>query len=455
MRKASCTGQSHAGGLFGADKKVEDSDDGKGMVIKMGAQQETAENTVETKNDSMRQEYTFAPDVKLKECKYCRVMIPDKARICPNCKTTLKGNIWGKIAAMLAAVFVGGACYCFLAYQGILPAFAVPSWLAQKKPAEAVAAVTLVETPEIAAGAKPVEPTEVAAETGKGATKEGSVDTDTAAVVQAAEDAWAPSGEKKPEQKEQDNSGREAAKPTEETDKETDTNSGTTDRDENETKSGTADKDGNGTKSGTADKDEDDTKSETADKDGNDTKSGVSDIDEEEEKSGASDKEAAGAKSREADEDDTDAKTDAADIDKDDAAARTDTTDKEADVKGETDEAAFRTACEPVAYKALLREQEEYLDEAIMLEVQVVCQVEGGLFDDNTYYLCVAEEKNNIERYYIIRDNRESDETFILEGDILTVYGQLFGNCKLPANLIDTRPTVPAVSMLYCDLSEE
>lgn len=420
MRKASCTGESHAGGLFGADKKVEDSDDGKGMVIKMGAQQETAENTVEIKNDSMRQEYTFAPDVKLKECKYCRVMIPDKARICPNCKTTLKGNILGKIAAVLAVVFVGGACYCFLAYQGILPASAVPSWLAQKKPSETVAAVTLVETPEIAAGAKPVETSAVAAETGNGTPKEGFVDADTAAVVQAAEDAWVPSGAEKPEQKEQENGSRETAKPVDEGD----AVSGEA-GDENGSKPGTADKDGSDEESGTKERTEDKTED-----------SGPAEV-----KTDAADM----------DEADKDAASKEAFLSEEENAEDGRVIPEEADA----DEAAFRTACEPAAYKALLREQEEYLDEAIMLEVQVVCQVDGGLFDDNTYYLCVAEEKDNIERYYIIRDNRESDETFILEGDFLTVYGQLFGNCKLPANLIDTRPTVPAVSMLYCDLSEE
>lgn len=115
----------------------------------------------------------------------------------------------------------------------------------------------------------------------------------------------------------------------------------------------------------------------------------------------------------------------------------------------------FREDCIEVSYKSLLRDPETYLDEALMVEVQVVCQVNGGLFDDNTYYLCKTDDANNITRYYIVRDDRETDDTLILEGDLLTVFGKMFGTCRIPADLIGTRPTVPAVSMLYYDLTGE
>lgn len=58
-------------------------------------------------------------------------------------------------------------------------------------------------------------------------------------------------------------------------------------------------------------------------------------------------------------------------------------------------------------------------------------------------------------RYYVVRDDRETDDTLILEGDMLTVYGQLFGTCEIPADLVETMPTVPAISMLYYDLTGE
>ena len=33
---------------------------------------------------------------------------------------------------------------------------------------------------------------------------------------------------------------------------------------------------------------------------------------------------------------------------------------------------------------------------------------------DNIYYLCKAEDGNNITRYYIVRDDREADDTLII-----------------------------------------
>lgn len=130
-------------------------------------------------------------------------------------------------------------------------------------------------------------------------------------------------------------------------------------------------------------------------------------------------------------------------------------------------EEEFRELCAKIGYKKLLREKEKYLGTALVLEVTVVSQVDGGLFDDNIYYLCKATDEQGIERYYILRDDRmkeESEDTketvseeeamLILEGDRLLVYGQLFDSCKLPAYLMASRPVVPAVSMVYLDIEE-
>lgn len=365
----------------------------------MGTEQEAVEQavekTIEVKSDSIRQEYAFASDIKLKECKYCRVMIPKKARICPNCKMILKNHIFIKMAATLVVIaLIGGGCYCLSAYWGILPDSMVPVWIAQQEPAEPVLEATTVETPEIAAEAKTVEPAEVVAgaktvEPAEAAAEAKTVEPaevaagaktlESAEAVDGAgtiESAWVPTVAEEQEAKETNNSGDETVKPAE-------NKTNTTDKKEAEGKDETK---------------EDISASDSVDEDKEETKI-------------------------------------PADADK--------------------EETAFRTDCERVGYKSLLREQQDHLDEAIMLEAEVICMVDGGLFDENTYYLCMAEEKNSIERYYIIRDDRKTDETFILEGDFLTIYGQLFGNCKVPANLIETRPTVPAVSMLYCDLAEE
>lgn len=117
-------------------------------------------------------------------------------------------------------------------------------------------------------------------------------------------------------------------------------------------------------------------------------------------------------------------------------------------------EAEFRDLCQKVSYKALLRLQDIYMNTAVTVEVTVIEQVDGGLFDDNIYYLCTAQE-DGIQRYYIIRDDRTDDDWLILEGDVLQIYGQLFGSCKVPAQLVASQPTVPALTMSYYELLEE
>lgn len=117
-------------------------------------------------------------------------------------------------------------------------------------------------------------------------------------------------------------------------------------------------------------------------------------------------------------------------------------------------EAEFRDLCQKVSYKALLRLQDIYMNTAVTVEVTVIEQVDGGLFDDNIYYLCTAQE-DGIQRYYIVRDDRTDDDWLILEGDVLQIYGQLFGSCKVPAQLVASQPTVPALTMSYYELLEE
>lgn len=118
-------------------------------------------------------------------------------------------------------------------------------------------------------------------------------------------------------------------------------------------------------------------------------------------------------------------------------------------------EEEFRDMCGRVDYKKLLRSQELYLNAAVTETLTVIEQVDGGLFDENIYYLCRREDEQGITRYYIIRDDREDDAAPILEGDALRIYGQLFGSCKLPGYLVKTQPVVPALTMVYYDLLEE
>ena len=127
---------------------------------------------------------------------------------------------------------------------------------------------------------------------------------------------------------------------------------------------------------------------------------------------------------------------------------------EKADMSDYTEE-EFREICRRVDYKKLLRSQETYLNAAVTEELTVVEQVDGGLFDENIYYLCRREDGQGITRYYIIRDDREEDDMLILAGDVIQVYGQLFGSSKIPGDLVKEQPVVPAVTMVYFDLLDE
>lgn len=396
-----------------------------------GTGQKAAEQAAEAANDFMRQTYAFATDVKLKECRYCCVMIPKKARICPNCKSKLRKHTLGKaVAAVFVIGVIGAGGYGLSAYLGWLPDSVVPVWLAQQKNLEAVEATTAVEAAETAAGAKTVEPVDLLQPDTAGGpqeTTEQPVMPDTAEAPQRTTD--------------------QSVRP-----ETTEAPQGTTDQsDRSETTEGPQEITDQSARPEAAEQPETG-KGLTAGKD--DAAAGLVQT--------VKDSENAVSRDEETDETGT-AKKDAGDETKtesvssrDDAAAQDDEAEPEETFPEEMDEneAAFRADCVRRGYKELLR-NEEYLGTAVWLEAEVICQVDGGLFDENIYYLCVEEENDDIRRYYIIRDDRAADETLILEGDMLTVYGRLFGNCKLPASLVETRPTVPAIFMLCCDLAEE
>ncbi len=486
----------------------------------------------ESRKDSIRQEYGFASDVKLKECRFCCVMIPKKAKICPNCKMSLKSHWFLKsIAGILTVVVIAAGSYYLSVYWGLLDDSAIPVWMASHRGAAPAMSAASMEPAGTGANLAVVEAVESAGNV------PGAKDPQTAEKVSEAEDQQAAEkvsgaedqqtveniSEAEDRQLAEDALGAEDRQTTEGVSGTRDQQaaegvSGTEDRQKTEDAPGVEDQQAAGETSGTEDTQTDETAIEGEDRQmsgdvsgkekqqttgtildedvngGTQTVTGetvgkadVEDDDigkkamksgqaeetdvaesEEEEKKAESDKSAgevdadtdtgiSGAKGE------TDTKSEITGTKTKETDAETGSTDmktKETDADREStetadrDETAFRADCVQVDYKTLLRKQQEYLDTALMIEAQVVCQVDGGLFDDNTYYLCVTEERNGIKRYYIIRDDREADDTLILEGDTLTIYGRLFGDCKIPAKLIETRPTVPALSMLYYDLTE-
>ncbi len=368
----------------------------------------------ESREDSIRREYDFAPDVKLKECRYCRVMIPKKAKVCPNCRMSLKRN-WFRnlVAAVFAIAVIGVGGYYLSAHWGIMKDAAASVWMAQKQSALPVMSVTTVDNKELAASGTAVEPSEVTnlSEAESESVPDGAEHQEDAgeqtegAKIETADAKKTTAVESKPDAKSaEDEQAKETA----------------------------------GTETA-----EDEQAKETAgtETDGTDSQTDVESTTEADMQTDLAKKERSQV---------TMAKQDSALSGEEDEGG-TDVPAKKMDRQ----EQKFREECTLIGYKSILRNIERYLDTALMVEVQVICQVDGGLFDDNTYYLCKMEDDNNIARYYVVRDDRETDDTLILEGDMLTVYGQLFGICEIPADLVETMPTVPAISMLYYDLTGE
>ena len=439
-------------------------------------EQEKAENrTAEAREDSIRREYSFAPDVELKECRFCRVMIPKKAKVCPNCRMNLKRHWFRNLAAAVFAIAViGVGGYYLSGHWGIMQDAVMSVWMAQKGTAVPVVSVTTVDTEEMASGATAAEPSEVAL---AGESDEKTVQEAPGEAGEQAAEAEEPAElpETDPEAKAQlqeAEPGKTAEHPEaepkgtakqQEAESEKLVESQTGDPEESEALQETA-------KTEEVQKAASSVETEAVQK--------VADSAESEGVQKAADPEKTEEMQKTADSKETDELQEGTELTGSRKAAQVqelseeNRTGDDTEAAGETaenedqkenvlaedrdqEEQTFREECIGVSYKALLRDMDTYLDTALKVEAEVICQVSGGLFDENIYYFCMHEEKNGIKRYYIIRDDREEDGTLILEGDMLTVYGKLFASCKLPASLIETRPTVPAVSMLYFDLIEE
>lgn len=338
--------------------------------------------------------YTLESGVKMKPCKYCRVMVPKKAKICPNCKKKIKKNWLGILVFLLIiALLAGGGVYYYL-------------YLYQPAPAMSPAATTGTETA-----------------TTDAATKETVTDT-------ATEDTTADMGTA-------DTTADAAAEETK-----ADATTANTDTGVESTEGKNASKD---TATDTSDATEENAEvnllnqpltEETATENGTDTNQSTE---------------------KDTDKDDsTDTKADALEnpLTVGDEEAEEEAVPEVIDPATYSEE-EFRAMCTNVDFKKLMRTPDTYLNQCLTLEVTIVAQVDGGLFDENTYYLVSAEDKNGVERYYILRDDRGEDAMLLFEGDVITVYGQMFATCKVPVEYGIRNNKVPAISIVYCDLEEE
>lgn len=117
---------------------------------------------------------------------------------------------------------------------------------------------------------------------------------------------------------------------------------------------------------------------------------------------------------------------------------------------------AFISSCSKYDYKKLARYPDKYKGKKITVKVKVSQIMDGGLFDDTTYYRCYTKGKYDtwFENEYIIIDERGENATKILQDDILTVYGTYTGTKEIERAITSTNDNVPAISMKYCKIKE-
>ena len=124
--------------------------------------------------------------------------------------------------------------------------------------------------------------------------------------------------------------------------------------------------------------------------------------------------------------------------------------------QNEQSEEEFKQSCSDLDYKEFMRYPEKHIGDKVKLECKVVQNVmdtngniafyHGQTRDDNGYWL---------GNEFVIFDNR-SDDTRILEDDIITVYGKFTGMETVQRIIGQGYNTeLPAIKMIYVDIASE
>lgn len=353
------------------------------------------EAKTEDKNNVHFAGFQVEDGAKMKACKYCRVMVPKRAWICPNCKMKIRRH-WGRLIAgiLFVALLAGGTAYLILTENG--NALMVSAGLTSDA---------------------------------------GNTGTETATVTEPQEDKTA--------QTENAQNGEKT---------ETDTAVDGTTGAQTQQALGDVSKLASAIKLETAKADSKEKDQTSAQQD---AAAANEDMIEEAFAITPADGEETGA-SDQSDKAETETTQSAEANDEGEAAESDgDTADAvQAVDPAAYSEADFKALCETIDYRSLMRGAQEYAGQCLKVEAEIREQIDGGLFDDNSYYLAVAKDVKGITRYYILRDDRGEDALPLFEGDTVLVYGQMFATCVPKSSELAADREVPAVTMVYLDLLE-
>ena len=353
------------------------------------------EAKAEDKNNVHFAGFQVEDGTKMKACKYCRVMVPKSAWICPNCKMKIRRH-WGRLLAgiLFVALLAGGAAYLILTENG--NALMVSAGLTSDAGNAGTETATVAELQEDKAAqtesGQTGEKTE--ADTAVAGTAEAKTQQALGDVSKLASDIKLETAKADSKEKDQTSAQQDAAAANEDMIEEA---FAITPADGEET--GASDQ-SDKAETETTQSAEANAEGETAESDG----------------------ESADA------------------VQAVDPAAYS--------------EADFKALCETIDYRSLMRGAQEYAGQCLKVEAEIREQIDGGLFDDNSYYLAAAKDAKGITRYYILRDDRGEDALPLFEGDTVLVYGQMFATCVPKSSELAADREVPAVTMVYLDLLE-
>jgi len=107
------------------------------------------------------------------------------------------------------------------------------------------------------------------------------------------------------------------------------------------------------------------------------------------------------------------------------------------------------------SYKDLLRNPDDHVGEYVIVTVQISQVLEAGLFDDETFYFGHTDNADTgffFDDEYSFVDSRIDDDTKLLEGDVLKIYGKFTGLETFSRALTTAEDELPCVEMLYVEI---
>lgn len=118
----------------------------------------------------------------------------------------------------------------------------------------------------------------------------------------------------------------------------------------------------------------------------------------------------------------------------------------------------FKSSCQEIGYKKLLRTPDDYVGQRIVITAEVQQIIDGGLFDDSKYYRVQTDNDDSgyfFDDEYFMYDERADDDMKILDDDVLKIYGEFTGLETMKRVITGSKDEVPVIKAYYIELISE